>query len=170
MIRLTVLFVSIGLIFNLSITDVKVKGGEKMAIQNGRKVPLEYTLTVDGEVVDSSEKHGPLQYTHGEGQIISGLADRLEGLQEGAEKTIEVSPEQAYGKMNPEAFKEFPKSSLPQDLEPKVGMLLQVQRQNGQAVPAKISEVKEDSIILDLNHPLAGKTLTFDVKILSVEE
>lgn len=140
-----------------------------MSIQEGNKVSLDYTVSVEGTVVDSSDEHGPLEYTHGQGKIISGLANRLEGLEEGEEKKFEVPPEEAYGEPNPDAHKEFPKSSLPEEVEPKVDMLLQVQDSNGQTRPVKISEVKDESIVLDLNHPLTGKTLNFEVKVLSVD-
>jgi FKBP-type peptidyl-prolyl cis-trans isomerase 2 len=167
--RLVLIVISLGLIFNLSLVKT-AQGGKNMAIKDGTKVKFDYTLTVDDETVDSSKERGPLEYTHGEGKIIPGLANELEGLKQGDEKEITLPPEKAYGKVNKDAVREFPKSSLPQDQEPKVGMLLQVQTQNGQVIPAKIAEVKEDTIVLDLNHPLAGKTLNFDIKILSVEE
>ncbi|MCF7875395.1 MAG: peptidylprolyl isomerase [Candidatus Omnitrophica bacterium] len=141
-----------------------------MAIEKGKKVSFDYTLTVDGQVIDSSKEREPLSYVHGEGKIIPGLASELEGMKEGQEKIVKVSPEDAYGKENPEAFKEVPKSSLPKDLEPKAGMMLQMQGPEGQAVPVKVAEVKDEEVVLDLNHPLAGKTLKFDVKVISVEQ
>jgi peptidylprolyl isomerase len=158
-----------GLLFTLTINDAKAEGGKKMSIQDGRQVSFDYTLTVDGEVVDSSKEKGPLQYTQGKGQIIPGLAKQMEGLQVGDEKTIVVPPEEAYGSINPEALREISKASLPEGLEPKVGMLLQMQTPAGQVLPVKIVEVKEKSVVLDLNHPLAGKTLTFHVKIVDVK-
>jgi FKBP-type peptidyl-prolyl cis-trans isomerase SlyD len=107
---------------------------------------------------------------HGEGKIIPGLASELEGMKEGQEKTVEVSPEGAYGKEDPEAFKEISKSSLPEGLEPKAGMMLQMQGPEGQPVPVKVAEVKDEAVVLDLNHPLAGKTLNFDIEVISVEQ
>ncbi|MFO8052644.1 MAG: peptidylprolyl isomerase [Candidatus Omnitrophota bacterium] len=147
----------------------KVKGDDNMTIEKGKKVSFDYTLTVDDQVVDSSKERGPLTYTHGEGKIIPGLASKLKGMEEGQKTTVEVKPEEAYGQKNSEAFKEVPKSSLPKDLEPKVGMMLQMQGPEGQAVPVKVAEVKDEAVVLDLNHPLAGKTLNFDVTIVSVE-
>jgi FKBP-type peptidyl-prolyl cis-trans isomerase 2 len=158
----------LGLVFNLSIYDAKAGGG-KMVIQDGRQVSFDYTLTVDGEVVDSSKGQGPLRYTHGKGEIIPGLARQLEGLRVGDEKTIEVPPEEAYGAINRQAFREISKASLPAGLEPKVGMYLQMQGPAGQVLPVKIAEVKDNSVVLDLNHPLAGKTLTFQVKIVDIQ-
>jgi FKBP-type peptidyl-prolyl cis-trans isomerase SlyD len=167
--RILLILALAGLVFNLPSTILKAEGGDDMAIEDGKKVTFEYTLTVDGEVVDSSKDHAPLEYIHGSGQIIPGLANQLEGLKKGDEKEVAVPPEEAYGQVNPEAFREVPKEELPKEVKPEVGMLLQAQTSEGQVIPAKITEVKEDSIILDLNHPLAGKTLNFEVVILSVE-
>lgn len=158
----------LGLIFIFLMYDTKVEGKD-MVIQDGRRVSFDYTLMVDGEVVDSSEERGPLQYTHGEGRIIPGLSKQLEGLRIGDEKVIEVPPEEAYGPVNQDAFREVPRTSLPADLEPKVGMYLQMQGPEGQILPVKIAEVKESSVVLDLNHPLAGKTLNFHVKIVDIQ-
>jgi len=142
--------------------------GENVTIQKGSQVSFDYTLTVDGVVVDSSEGRGPLQYTHGEGQIIPGLTKQIEGMGVGEEKKVEVFPEEGYGLINPNAFQEVPRSTLPANIEPKVGMTLQVRSSGGTAMPARITELKEDSIVIDLNHPLAGKTLNFQVKIVSI--
>jgi len=140
-----------------------------MTIQQGKIVSFDYTLTVDGEVVDTSKGKEPLQYTHGEGKIIRGLAKQLEGMKVEEEKRIVVNPEEAYGPINPAAFQEVLKSSLPSDLKPEKGMRLRSKDQTGKTSIVKIADVKEDAIVLDLNHPLAGKTLTFDVKIVSIK-
>ena len=140
-----------------------------MAIENGKKVAFHYTLTVDDEVIQTSEGQQPLSYTHGSGQIIPGLASEIEGMNEGEEKRVIVPAQKAYGEVNPEAFKELPKSSLPEGLIPQKEMMLQVSMQDGQKIPARISEVKEESFVIDLNHPLAGKDLQFDVKVVSIE-
>jgi FKBP-type peptidyl-prolyl cis-trans isomerase 2 len=140
-----------------------------MTIEDGKKVKFHYTLTVDDQVVQSSEGQQPLAYTHGSGEIIPGLASELEGMNEGEEKSVLVSAEKAYGKVNPEAFKEVPRSSLPDGLVPEKDMMLQAHSQEGQEILVRVSDVKENSIIVDLNHPLAGKDLQFDVKVVSVE-
>jgi FKBP-type peptidyl-prolyl cis-trans isomerase SlyD len=163
------MLVSVCLFLLMNTGASKVKGDDNMTIEKGKKVSFDYTLTVDGEVVDSSKERGPLAYTHGEGKIIPGLASELEGMKAGEEAVVKVEPKAAYGEKNPEALKEVPKSSLPKELEPKTGMMLQMQGPQGQAVPVKVTEVKDESVILDLNHPLAGKTLNFDVTIVSVE-
>lgn len=140
-----------------------------MAIENGKKVKFHYTLTADDQVVQTSQGQQPLAYTHGSGEIIPGLASELEGMNEGEEKSIFLSAEKAYGEVNPEAFQELPKSSLPEGLEPKEEMMLKAHTQEGQEVLVRISDIKEDSVVLDMNHPLAGKDLKFDVKVVSVE-
>jgi FKBP-type peptidyl-prolyl cis-trans isomerase SlyD len=140
-----------------------------MTIQKGSQVSFDYTLTVDGDVIDTSKGKEPLQYTHGEGKIIRGLAKQLEGMKVGDEKRVVVEPQEGYGQVNPAAFQEVPKSRLSSDLKPETGMHLQVKDQTGNTALVKITEVKEDVIVVDLNHPLAGKTLTFDVKIVSIE-
>lgn len=156
----------LALIFGLITYPAHIRG-EDVTIQKGGQVSFDYTLTVDGEVVDSSEGKEPLQYTHGEGKIIPGLSKQLEGMRVGEEKKVEVLPEEAYGQMNPDAFQEVPRSTLPADLELQVGMMLQVSGPQG-TVPARVAELKESSIVLDFNHPLAGKALSFQVKIVSI--
>lgn len=141
-----------------------------MVVENGKEVAFDYTLTVEGEKVDSSQGRAPLSYTHGVGQIIPGLSRQMEGMKTGEAKTIVVAPEEGYGLVNAQAFKEIPRTALPEGLEPKVGMLLQMVGPDGRAIPVRIVEVKEGVVKIDLNHPLAGKTLTFDVKVVSVQQ
>jgi FKBP-type peptidyl-prolyl cis-trans isomerase SlyD len=138
-------------------------------IAAGKKVKFDYTLTVDGQVVETTQGKQPLDYIHGQNQIIPGLEKQLEGMKVGDSKKIIVKPEDGYGPVMKEAFREFEKSKLPKDVEPQVGMMLELKDPEGNAYPAAISEVKETTVMLDFNHPLAGKELTFDVKVVSVE-
>jgi len=140
-----------------------------MTIQNGKEVSFHYTLTVDGQVVDTSAQKKPMTYIHGQGKIISGLSKALEGLKAGDKKNVTIDPEEAYGNVDPKSFQEVPRSQLPADMEPRVGMGLQANTPDGRVQVFRISEIKDDSIVLDLNHPLAGKTLQFDVEIMSVK-
>lgn len=140
-----------------------------MAVENGKKVAFHFTLTVDEKVIQTSDGKEPMSYTHGSGQIIPGLAAEIEGMNEGEEKKVLVSAQDAYGKVNPDAIKELPKSSLPEGLTPQQDMMLQITTPEGQTIPARISEIKEESIVIDMNHPLAGKDLQFDVKVVSIE-
>lgn len=143
--------------------------GGNMTVQAGKEVSFDYTLTVDGAVFDTSKERGPMTYTQGSGQIIPGLAEKMEGMSVGEEKTVVIEPDKAYGAKDPNAFREVPKSSLPKEMEPQVGMMLEARLPGGGSTVVKIAEVKGDSVILDFNHPLAGKELTFYVKIVSIK-
>ncbi len=143
--------------------------GEGAVIENGKQVSFDYTLTVDEKLVDSSKARGPLKYTQGKGELISGLTRQLAGMRIGDEKQIVVAPEEAYGMVDPTAFKEMARSTLPKNVEPQVGMFLQVKSPDGQVFPVRISELKKDSVVIDFNHPLAGKKLFFQVKIVSIQ-
>ncbi|MBI4971021.1 MAG: peptidylprolyl isomerase [Candidatus Omnitrophica bacterium] len=137
-------------------------------IENGKRVKIHYTLTVEGFVVDSSEGQEPLQYTQGNGEIIVGLERQLLELNVGDRREITVSPEDGYGLEDPAAFVEVAKDRLPEgDLLP--GMQFLVTRQDGSKMPVTITEVKEDSVILNLNHPLAGKELIFTIEIIAID-
>lgn len=139
------------------------------AITKGSKVAFDYTLTVDGKVVESSVGKTPLEYTQGDNKLIPGLVKQLDGMKVGDEKTVELKPADAYGTPDPTAFKEVPISKLPPGMKPEVGMLLQTADSAGQTFPVRIAEVRKDSVLMDFNHPLAGKTLSFKVKIVSVK-
>ena len=140
-----------------------------MTIQDGKQVTFDYTLTVDGQIVDSSEGKNPLRYTHGDGKLIPGLSKQLEGLRVGDEKGIAVTPDQAYGTIDPTAFQEVPKEKLPTTAELKVGTPLKFLGPEGQTMIVRIAEVKDNTIVVDFNHPLAGKTLNFQIKVVSVQ-
>ena len=138
------------------------------SIQDNMDVGLEYTLTVDGAVVDSTDGRGAFHYIHGKGQILPGLERALTGLHVGDQKEVVVGPEEGYGAMDPAAVVEVPKTQLPADITPTVGIVLRGVNPEGKNFRASISEVKDQSVVLDLNHPLAGKTLTFNVKVAAV--
>jgi len=131
-------------------------------------VALEYTLTVEGTVVDTTQDRGPFHYIHGQGQLIPGLERELAGLHVGDAKEVTIPPEDGYGLVDPAAFVEVPKEQLPQDVTPTVGLILRGVNPDGKNFRAKINEVKDKSIVLDLNHPLAGKTLNFHVKVTNI--
>ncbi len=141
---------------------------EKRVVGDNDVVSLEYTLTVDGEVVDSSEGHGPIEYIQGQGHIIPGLEKEVYGMAVGESKEVVVSPAEGYGEENPEAFVEVPKSEFPPEIPLEVGTPLQLRDQQGQVFDATIAEVKENTVLLNFNHPLAGKTLTFQIKVVGV--
>ena len=136
-----------------------------MAIKKGDKIKVEYTGTLDdGTVFDTSEGKQPLEFEAGAAQVIRGFDEAVIGMEEGGEKTIKLAQEQAYGPKNPEL--KIPRDKLPAGQEPKPGMMIGLQTPQGQQVPAKITEVTENEISIDLNHPLAGKNLTFKIKIV----
>lgn len=158
----------LGAILTMTIGIAFGKEGEEM-IENGKTVSFEYTLTVEGREIESSRGREPFTYTHGAGQIIPGLSRGLEGMQEGDEKTITIAPEDAYGVVNPDAFQEVPKDRFPQEIDLKVGMQLQASTPEGRGMVVRVAEVRQESVVIDLNHPLAGKTLQFQVKVLSIQ-
>ena len=139
-----------------------------LTVQDNVDVGMEYTLTSEGKVVDSTEGRGNFHYVQGRGQIILGLERQLAGLHVGDSKEVTVTPEDGYGKVDPAAFVEVPKTQLPKDVTPTAGMVLRGVNPDGKSFRATINKVKDDTVVLDLNHPLAGKTLTFKVKITEV--
>jgi FKBP-type peptidyl-prolyl cis-trans isomerase SlyD len=127
-------------------------------------VSMDYTLTVDGEVVDSSED-GPLVFLHGAGNVIPGLETALYGLTLGETKDLTVASKDAYGDIDPTALVEIPRSEFPSEIPLEIGTELQVKNQDGEVLHATISEVNQEAVRLDFNHPLAGKDLSFHVTI-----
>ena len=138
-------------------------------VDKGKKVKFDYTLKVGSTVVETSLGRAPVEYVQGEGKIIPGLEAQLQGLKAGEQKKFTLLPKDGYGEANPQAFREFPKTMFPKDFVAKKGLIIELQGDKGQVVPATIAEVKQDTVLLDFNHPLAGKTLQFDVKIISVQ-
>jgi FKBP-type peptidyl-prolyl cis-trans isomerase SlyD len=139
------------------------------AIEAGSTVRLEYTLKDDaGTLLDSNKGRAPLTYTHGQNQIVPGLEKELKGMHAGEEKRVVVKPEDGYGTVNPSAQTEVPKEMLPAEAM-NVGTRLMARNAAGDGQPVTVKEIKDKTVVLDLNHPLAGKTLLFDVKVLDVE-
>ncbi|MFQ5656414.1 MAG: peptidylprolyl isomerase [Candidatus Methylomirabilales bacterium] len=142
-----------------------------MAVSSGTKVSIEYTLKLEGEeaVVDTNVGSEPLTYVHGSQQIIPGLERALEGMKIGERKQVKVKPEDGYGVVDQEAFVEVKKDQVPQDAL-KVDTQLQGRDSSGRLFHARVVEIKGETVVLDLNHPLAGKTLSFDVKVLDIQD
>ena len=138
------------------------------AIEDGSTIQMNYTLTVDGKVVDSSKDAQPLSYVQGQGQLIPGLEKQLAGMKAGQTGDFTVSTEDGYGAVDPQAFIEVPREQLPQDAAPEIGMLLRGTGKDGRPFRARVHQVSPTSVILDLNHPLAGKVLNFHITIVSV--
>lgn len=133
-------------------------------------VSIDYTLTVDGEVVDASEENEPLEYLQGYQNIIPGLESQLVGMKIGESKEVLVAPRDGYGEVDPESFVEVQRSEFPKDFEIKPGVELQLQDQDGELVNAVIESVTGKTVRLNLNHPLAGKELLFRVTVTDLRE
>ena len=131
-------------------------------------VSLEYTLTVDNEVVDTSEDSEPIVFLQGHGNIIPGLEQALYGLVVGDQKEVVVQPADGYGELDPEAFADVPRKEFPPQIPMEVGIELQMRDKSGDILDARIDAVDEDTVRLDFNHPLAGKQLNFSVKVVSL--
>mgnify|MGYP002624847951 CR=1 FL=1 len=140
---------------------------ETLKVKDGVVVSLDYTLRLDdGEIVDSSANNEPLEYLHGYGQIIPGLEKALVGLTAGDSKKVVVPAAEAYGEVNMEAFEIVPRSMFPDDMELEEGLALKLRdAETNQPFNAAIAEVRENEVMLDFNHPLAGETLHFEVTI-----
>ena len=138
-------------------------------IEDGATVRLEYTLSDDaGKLLDTNKGQEPLTYTQGGQQIIAGLEKQLAGMQTGQAKKVVLKPEDAFGPVDPAAQTEVPKDALPADAL-VVGTQLMARNASGEGRPVIVKEIKEKTVVVDLNHPLAGKTLVFDVKVLGVD-
>lgn len=137
-------------------------------IQKASQVELHYTLRVEGQVVDTTRERGPLQYTHGEGQLLPAVEAQLEGMKAGEHKKFQIAPEEGYGLVNPKAVQVVPKSVFGDQEVPPSGTVIQMERKGTPPLLATVKGSEGDKVILDFNHPLAGKTLDFEVEILTV--
>ena len=142
-----------------------------LKIADGMVVGLDYTLCLDdGEVVDTSTGEEPLEVLQGQGQIIQGLEQALYGMAIGDAKRVVVTPDDGYGADDPDAYDLVPSSTFPGDLELTLGKRLRMRDESGQVLTAYVAEIRPDGILLDFNHPLAGETLHFDVKIATLRQ
>ena len=138
-------------------------------VKNGDVVKVHYTgKLVNGEQFDSSAGREPLEFTVGAGQMIKGFDDAMPGMNLGEKKTINIAPEDGYGPRNEEAIIEFPKENVPAEMVIEPGMPLTLSDQAGNPVPVIVVEVKDDIIILDANHFLAGQELIFDIELVEI--
>jgi peptidylprolyl isomerase len=146
--------------------------------KQGDKVTVHYTgRLATGEVFDSSEckeegcgcESGPMEFTIGEGQVIPGFEKGVIGMSPGDEKTVVIPVEEAYGDRVEEMVAVVDRKEIPSDIQLEVGLSLEVTQENGAAFPVLITDVTDDSVTLDANHPLAGKELTFDLKLVKID-
>ena len=152
-----------------SVKDVEVSN--ESVVKQGSKVSLHYTGTLeDGTVFDSSEGHDPLEFVAGENMVIKGFDQGVMGLKKGEEKDIVISPENAYGKIEDALRIKVPKDSFGEHTDKlKEGVILRLMSPTGQVMNAKVLKIEDKEVMLDLNHPLAGKTLKFKVKIVDIQ-
>jgi len=139
-------------------------------VKNGDKIKVHYhgKLT-SGETFDKSEGRDPLAFEVGSGMVIKGFDDGVIGMAVGEKKTIQIPVDEAYGPKKPEMIVNMPKDRFPTDLQVEIGMPLLMSDQNGQQFQVVVSEILEDSITLDANHPLAGQELIFDLELVEIE-
>lgn len=147
--------------------------GDIMALaEKGKKVHVHYKGTFeDGQVFDSSEGRDPLTFEVGANQVVPGFDNAVTGMKEGEKKSVKVTPEEGYGQPRDELIQEVPREALGEMKEKvEVGMVLGMHHPaSPQPIPARVVEIKDDKVKLDINHPLAGKTLNFDIELVKVE-
>ncbi|WP_321315135.1 peptidylprolyl isomerase [Halarcobacter sp.] len=139
-----------------------------MAIENNQLVSINYELKIEGEIVDSNIDKEPLEFTYGSGQIIPGLESRIADMNVNDTKEINVPAQEAYGEYNPEAKQLVPKEQFG-DLELQIGMPLQGQGEGGQPIQVVVTNILDNEVEVDFNHPLAGKNLDFSITIQAIK-
>ncbi len=139
-------------------------------VKSGDTVKVHYhgKLT-DGTTFDSSEGREPLEFEVGSGSVIAGFDNGVTGMQVGERKTVNIPVDEAYGQKQEDLYMEFPIDRFPEDMKPEVGMQLNMSNGSEQNFPVVIAEVRDDTVILDANHPLAGEDLTFDLELVEIK-
>jgi FKBP-type peptidyl-prolyl cis-trans isomerase 2 len=137
--------------------------------KDGDTVRVHYTgKLADGSVFDSSLERGPLEFKLGEGRVISGFEQAVRGMSPGEESTTQVPADDAYGQRRDDMVVSVSRQEMPDGMQPEVGQQLQVTQSDGKPIPVRVVEVSEEAVKLDANHPLAGKDLTFDLKLVEI--
>mgnify|MGYP003702411923 FL=1 len=140
-------------------------------VESGVFVSIDYTGTLeDGEVFDSSEGRQPLEVQMGSGNVIPGFESALMGMSLNENKTFTLSPEEAYGQRDDSHMHDFPTSEIPDGMTPEIGQTLMLSTPQGQQLPARVDSIDDEKVVFDLNHPLAGKSLTFAIKVVGISE
>lgn len=138
-------------------------------VKNGDKVRVHYHGKLnDGSTFDSSEGRAPLEFQVGSGQVIKGFDDALLDMKIGDKKTVLISAENAYGESSMQNVFEYPLENFPNDMQPEIGLQLHMSDNEGNNFPVVITAVTETVVVLDANHPLAGKDLTFDIELVEI--
>lgn len=141
-------------------------------VKNGQKVSVHYVGTLDdGTEFDNSRTRGDtISFEVGSGQLIAGFDSALPGMTVGEVKKVSLAPAEAYGDINPQAVETVPKAVFPPDMPLQVGGMVQGRAPTGQPVVARINAIEEESVTLDMNHPLAGKNLNFEIELVSIHD
>ena len=149
----------------------KLKNDSMSQVKANNTVKVHYTgKLADGQVFDTSEGKEPIEFVLGQGRLIPGFEQGLIDMKLNEKKTISIAKEEAYGEVNEQLIQEIERANLPQDMEPKVGMGLVSKSPEGQEMNLMIVEVKDDSVVIDGNHPLAGRDLVFDLEVVEIKE
>ncbi len=150
--------------------DVFFTKEQFVAAKNGDQVSVHYTGTLtDGTIFDTSRDRDPLAFTIGAGQVIAGFNSAVEGMEIGDVRTVKIEAKDAYGEYRDEWAIVVNPSDIPPEIQPEVGMDLEMHQSDGGSIPVRVTEVTKESITLDANHPLAGMDLTFEIELVSVD-
>ena len=137
--------------------------------KSGDTVKVHYSgRLIDGTTFDSSSGREPLEFKVGNGDVIKGFDDGVTGMSVGEKKTVHIPADEAYGQKDENRIVDFPRTNFPADMEPEVGMQLNMTNGAGQVIPVVIVDVNEENVILDANHPLAGEDLIFDIELVDI--
>ena len=144
---------------------------DTIMVEEGKYVQIHYTGTFDdGEIFDSSINGTPLEFRAGSGMVIPGMDAAVIGMKIEEEKDFNIPPEEAYGEYDENIVYTLPLDDVKSKLNPEVGMTIGIQSENGQHIPALITSVDDESVVIDLNHPLAGKALNFSIKVVAIND
>ena len=140
-------------------------------VEKGLFVSVDYKGTLqNGELFDTSHGRQPLEVKVGAGQLIKGFENELLGMSLNEKKTFTLEPEEAYGQRDANLKRDIPRADIPPELNPRVGMMVDLQTQEGQQIPAQIVHLDEEKLTLDMNHPLAGETLNFEIEVVGISD
>lgn len=140
-------------------------------VQNGLFVSVTFKGTLgDGEIFDSSEGQPPMEVQMGAGQVIEGFESALMGMSLNEKKTFTLEPDDAYGHRNDELMHTFSRNEIPPEMDPEEGQTILLTTPDGQELPAQIIEANDERVVVDMNHPLAGESLTFEIEIVGISK
>ncbi len=150
--------------FSVRAEEIKSQGN---VIEAGKKVKMHFTMKSEGAILESTEGKEPFEFIFGKDPMILGVEEVLKGLKAGDKKQLSMKPEKAFGEVNPKAIVEFPKSQF-KEKKIEAGMIFNGQGKDGVPLRGTVKEVKKDTVVLDFNHPLAGKNLDLDFEVIEV--